>query len=259
MPKRTTLTYTSDDAPLKQLGDGSYILTDENKIKLNTTDGGIKLIKRYDGRVESQHRYNVGKLPVAYCCNDDSSITYILDDAVSTYANQGRRPSSSSYPSASQSSLAAAVDLPPREFLPPCIREATDYTYGIRKPRHDHAVGGSGRDRRDGRNSHTSDRFGTELRLEIEDRAKEAFIRRITSDAVKIHCLKWLSLNGSNEEIYELMSKILDVRMTQMRIQKGSTQRIRFLLVDEMSPREVYDKIWIYMNRLKVEKEGAEE
>jgi hypothetical protein len=101
MPKRTTLTFTSDDAPkgaeeqlfvyyckfsgrhalttsisLSKLPrrkmDNSRVLdTEEHATKLYTTDGGTKLIKRHNGKIERQHRLNVGVLPVAYKAEAD--------------------------------------------------------------------------------------------------------------------------------------------------------------------------------------------
>lgn len=47
--------------------DGAIVLdTDFYVIKLYTTDGDCKLLKRKSGQVERQHRVNLGLLPIAY-------------------------------------------------------------------------------------------------------------------------------------------------------------------------------------------------
>jgi hypothetical protein len=40
--------------------------TEQYQVKLYTTPGGEKLIKRRGGTVEKQYRLNIGRLPVAY-------------------------------------------------------------------------------------------------------------------------------------------------------------------------------------------------
>lgn len=40
--------------------------TEQYQLKLYTTPGGEKLIKRRSGAIEKQYRLNVGRLPVAY-------------------------------------------------------------------------------------------------------------------------------------------------------------------------------------------------
>lgn len=77
--------------------DNARIL-DRNKytIKLYTSDGGTKLLRRPDGKVERQYRLNVGSLPVAYSSDkpagaEDSDLLYIMDRAVTSY-HQGEGP-----------------------------------------------------------------------------------------------------------------------------------------------------------------------
>lgn len=72
-------------------------IVDRNKytIKLYTADGGTKLLRRPDGKVERQYRLNVGSLPVAYTSDkpagaDDSDILYIMDRAVTSFQGGGK-------------------------------------------------------------------------------------------------------------------------------------------------------------------------
>jgi hypothetical protein len=96
MPRRATLTYSSEDAPelhsdqlyvyyCKYSGkhalttdcnlakaprrrtDGASVIdTQLYKVKMYTTDGGVKCIKRRSGNIERQLRQNIGVLPIAY-------------------------------------------------------------------------------------------------------------------------------------------------------------------------------------------------
>jgi hypothetical protein len=63
-------------------------------IKLYTTDGGVKLLRRPDGKVERQYRLNVGSLPVAYTSDkpegaEDTDLLYIMDRAVTSFNRDG--------------------------------------------------------------------------------------------------------------------------------------------------------------------------
>lgn len=77
--------------------DNARIL-DRNKytIKLYTSDGGTKLLRRPDGKVERQYRLNVGSLPVAYSSDkaagaDDTDLLYIMDRAVTSFQRDGKQ------------------------------------------------------------------------------------------------------------------------------------------------------------------------
>ena len=66
----------------------------QHTIKLYTSDGGTKLLRRPDGKVERQYRLNVGSLPVAYTSDkpagaDEPDLLYIMDRAVTSYNRDG--------------------------------------------------------------------------------------------------------------------------------------------------------------------------
>ena len=40
--------------------------TQRYTVRLYTSSGGVKMIRRHNGAIERQYRLNIGKLPVAY-------------------------------------------------------------------------------------------------------------------------------------------------------------------------------------------------
>lgn len=72
-------------APRRRTDHALVLDTQAFLVKLYTTDGGAKLLRRKSGEVERQIRYNVGKLPVAYRTEPDGRYLYILDNALTTY------------------------------------------------------------------------------------------------------------------------------------------------------------------------------
>lgn len=251
MPKRQTIIYTSNDAPRtdgvrlfvyycrysgkhafttdvdiyslpRRRTDGAYILDRaKHDLKLYTSDGGTKLLRRADGSVERQHRLNVGSLPVAYTSDPPPpapqpqpqagggdgaapasgaaaaaaagagppDLVYILDRAVTSYNRDGGD----------------------RTPLPPCIR-----------------VGESG---------------NCEVTLELEDKQQHTMIAKITQDAVRVNIMGSASHDSSQAEVLALMSKILTLRPHQLTLLRGESPRSRVLVVEMLSARAVYARL----------------
>lgn len=83
-----------DNLPLRRTDNARILDRNKYTIKLYTTDGGTKLLRRPDGKVERQYRLNVGSLPVAYTSDkpagaDDNDILYIMDRAVTSFQAGG--------------------------------------------------------------------------------------------------------------------------------------------------------------------------
>ncbi|KAL6756952.1 hypothetical protein V8C86DRAFT_2612421 [Haematococcus lacustris] len=235
MPKRTTLTFTSEDVPQtnddklfvyyckftgkhaftidcdinklpKRRTDGSRIVDQtEHTMKLYTTDGGTKLLKRHNGKIERQQRLNVGPLPVAYKCDEESPYVYVLSDAVVTYVNQ-------------------AVITGDKVLVPPCIRH--------------HGPSG-----------------GTEVRLEIEDRVHRPALVKISADHVRIHITSNITSDSAQPEILQMMAKALAARLVQLTLVRGNRSRSRWLLVDHLTPAEVFEKLQASVGRISTQTE----
>lgn len=230
MPKRQTLIYTSNDGPRndtnqlfvyyckysgkhafttdvdieslpRRAADNARIL-DRTKyaVKLYTSDGGTKLLRRRDGKVEKQYRLNVGTLPVAYTSDpprgdgepgggddDAPDLLYVMDKAVTCYSSGERAP------------------------VPPCIK-----------------VGDSG---------------NCEVAIEIEDRQAHITVGKISAEAVKVHITGSASQESSQNEILALMAKILTLRLNNLTLLRGATNRNRTLVVEMLSTRQVYARL----------------
>lgn len=222
MPRRATLTYSSEDAPAvgeskvyvyyckysgqhtlttncdlnkapRRRTDGSRVI--DTKIytaKLYTSDGGSKLIKRQSGSIEKQYRYNVGKLPVAYRTEPDGRLLYILEGSVTSYSSQDPAQGAS----------------PP---VPPCILPLDQDT--------------------------------TQVSLEIDDRADKPSIIKISADHVRIEIAGAITAPETNEEILEFMRALLAVRLSQMSLIRGESTRHKLLMIQKIKPADVYQKL----------------
>eukprot|EP00803_Ostreobium_quekettii_P008936 evm.model.scf_153.1 EVM.evm.TU.scf_153.1 scf_153:4386-6340(-) len=186
MPKRATLTYTSEDAPSlpgdqlcvyyccysgkhafttncdisklpRRRTDGSIVLdTSQHMIRMSThaTDTGAKLLRRKDGKIERQFGINIGKLPIAYRSEPQGAVVYILDNAVAAYTGRTNENK---------------ADTP----VPPCIALV--------------------------------DPDGCQIALELEDKATKPDIVKISADSVRVAIVSSVSHDHANEEILEFM------------------------------------------------------
>jgi len=74
-----------DTLPRRRTDDSRILDTTKHTVRLYTTDGGVKLLRRKDGAVERQYRLNVGKLPVAYRSEVDGTTLFVMDGAVTAF------------------------------------------------------------------------------------------------------------------------------------------------------------------------------
>jgi len=139
MPRRSTHYYTSDNAQPnasdvlysyyckysgkhvmttnvdidtlpRRITDRSFIIDSEKYlIKLYTTDGGIRCIKRED-KVEKQYRINIGDVPVAYKSSPEDRHIFIFYDALTAF---------------DQTITAKGI------LIPPCIMQTNNSDVGL--------------------------------------------------------------------------------------------------------------------------------
>eukprot|EP00891_Asterochloris_glomerata_P007027 jgi/Astpho2/7027/fgenesh1_pg.00107_%23_70_t len=222
MPRRATLTFSSEDAPTvsgaqvyvyycqysgrhalttscnlnrapKRRTDGARVIdTQKDKVQLYATDGGVKLLKRSNGDLERQYRLNVGKLPVAYRNEPEARFLYIMDGALTSYSSQD--------PAGAKASP-----------VPPCIQALNHDT--------------------------------TQVSLEIDDRADRPSMIKISADMVRIEITGAVTAPETNELILEFMRSLLAVRLSQLSIIRGESTRHKLLMVTKLKPDEVYQKL----------------
>ncbi|NP_001237058.1 PWWP-DOMAIN INTERACTOR OF POLYCOMBS1-like [Glycine max] len=214
MPKRTTHTYSSEDAaPEGPHSDlfvyyckhcGSHVLITDTQLqkmpkrktakayvldkskhlaRLNMKEGEKVVLKRGEGKMEKQFRMNCMGCGLFVCYRAEqelelSSLIYVLDGALSTVA---------------------AETNPQDAPVPPCIS---------------HLEGGL-----------------VQLAIEVEDRAQRSAITRVNADDVRVTVAAPAARGEANNELLEFMGKVLGLRLSQMTLQRGWNNKSKLLVV----------------------------
>lgn len=231
MPKRSTHTYSSEDAPEtddakisvyycrstgehvlitdadlsrlpKRRTDGARVLdTEKHTVRLKATpEPKAVLIRREGGALEKQYRYVCGALPVCYKSEQEGRYLYIIDGALSAFnygqAEDGAAPG------------ADGVDggVAP---VPPCIQHTSTGTVRVA--------------------------------VELDDRARARAVTKITADEVGVSLQT--RANVAQDELLEFMGKVLRLRLPQMSLVRGWSTRSKLLMVQGLTAREVYDRL----------------
>jgi len=66
---------------------------------------------------------------------------------------------------------------------------------------------------------------------------------QISADYVRVEVRGSVTTTDANEDLLELMRAILACRLGQLSLVRGDTTRNKKLLVTEMSPEQVFDKL----------------
>ncbi|KAF5757905.1 putative YggU-like superfamily protein [Helianthus annuus] len=226
MPKRTTHTYSSEDAlpdgpdsdlfvyyckhcsshvlitdtqlqkMPKRKTDKAYVLDKKKHLtRLNINQAGGKvLLKRGEGKLEKQFRMNCMGcgLFVCYRSEEDlesASFIYVVDGALSTVA---------------------AETNPQDAPVPPCISQLE---------------GGL-----------------VQVAIEVEDRAQRSAIT-MNADDVRVTVAAPAARGEANNELLEFMGKVLGLKLSQMTLQRGWNSKSKLLVVEDLTAREVYEKL----------------
>ncbi|PPD90371.1 hypothetical protein GOBAR_DD12684 [Gossypium barbadense] len=240
MPKRTTHTYSSEDAAPdgpdsdlfvyyckhcgshkmpKRKTDKAYVLDKKKHLaRLNISEAGKVLLKRGEGKLEKQFRMNcIGcGLFVCYRAEEDletASFIYAVDGALSTVA---------------------AETNPQDAPVPPCISQLE---------------GGL-----------------VQVAIEVEDRAQRSAITKpwktlsapssafgsrimafkgngVNADDVRVTVAAPAARGEANNELLEFMGKVLGLRLSQMTLQRGWNNKSKLLVIEDLSARQVYEKL----------------
>ncbi|KAI4366791.1 hypothetical protein MLD38_022616 [Melastoma candidum] len=226
MPKRTTHTYSSEDAApegpdsdlfvyyckhcsshllitdtqLQKLPrrktDRAYALDKKKHLaRLNVKEAGKVLLKRGEGKLEKQFRMNCVScgLFVCYRAEEDAeaaALMYLVDGALSTVSTETN-----------------PQDAP----VPPCISQLD---------------GGL-----------------VQVAIEVEAAAHRATITRVNADDVRVTVAAPAARGEANSELLEFMGKVLGLRLSQMTLQRGWNNKSKLLVVEDMPARQVYEKL----------------
>ncbi|KAL8140121.1 hypothetical protein V2J09_006142, partial [Rumex salicifolius] len=226
MPKRTTHTYTSEDAVPdgpdsdlfvyyckhcsshvlitdtqlqkmpKRKTDKAFVLDKRKHLaRLNISDAGKVLLKRGEGKIEKQYRMNCLGCELFVCYRSEevlesTSYLYIVDGALSTVA---------------------AETNPQDAPVPPCISQLE---------------GGL-----------------VQVAIEVEDRAHRSAITRVNADDVRVTVAAPAAHGEANNELLEFMGKVLGLRLSQMTLQRGWNNKSKLLVVEDLTVRQVYEKL----------------
>lgn len=101
------------------------------------------------------------------------------------------------------------------------------------------------------------DSGSTEVVLEIEDKQAHAAIAKISADSVRVHITSNASHEVANQELLQLLSRALGLRLTQIALVRGSSSRNKVLMVELLSPRTVYLRLKGDAPRQPKEEEGG--
>lgn len=105
--------------PRRRTDRAHVIDLEKHTVKLYTADGGVVLLRRQDNRIERQHRYNIGKLPVMYKSEPEGRFLYIFNNALTEFtANAGPATDAPVPPSIVPSTAAREVG----GELGPCVQ-----------------------------------------------------------------------------------------------------------------------------------------
>ncbi|CAN6567353.1 unnamed protein product [Malus baccata var. baccata] len=228
MPKRTTHTYSSEDAAPdgpdsdlfvyyckhcgshllitytqlqkmpKRKTDKAYVLDKSKHLaRLNIAEAGKVLLKRCLIFFSFSLRFRMNcvgcGLFVFYRSEEDlegASFIYVVDGSLSTVA---------------------AETNPQDAPVPPCI---SNLEGGL-----------------------------VQVAIEVEDRAQRSAITRVNADDVRVTVAAPAARGEANNELLEFMAKVLGLRLSQMTLQRGWNNKSKLLVVEDLSARQVYEKL----------------
>ncbi|KAG6517325.1 hypothetical protein ZIOFF_020710 [Zingiber officinale] len=239
MPKRTTHTYSSEDAAPdgpdsdlfvyyckhcsshvlitdtqlqkmpRRKTDKAHVLDQMKHLsRLNVKEAGKVLLKRGEGKLEKQYRMNCVGCELFVCYRSEevlehASFIYIVDGALS--------------------SIAAETN-PQDAPVPPCISQLD---------------GGL-----------------VQVAIEVEDRAQRSAIIRVNADDVRVTIAAPAARGEANSELLEFMGKVLGLRLSQMTLQRGWNNKSKLLIVRYCNFVLDFDNDPIYTYRGFIRKAG---
>lgn len=82
-----------------------------------------------------------------------------------------------------------------------------------------------------------------EVAIEIEDRQQHTAIGKILAEHVKLHITGSVNHDTAQQEILALMAKTLSLRLNNLTLLRGSSNRNKVLVIEMLSTRQVYARL----------------
>ncbi|XP_031130064.1 UPF0235 protein At5g63440 isoform X2 [Ipomoea triloba] len=82
-----------------------------------------------------------------------------------------------------------------------------------------------------------------QVAIEVEDRAQRSAITRVNADDVRVTVTAPAARGEANNELLEFMGRVLGLKLSQMTLQRGWNSKSKLLVVEDLSARQVYEKL----------------
>lgn len=82
-----------------------------------------------------------------------------------------------------------------------------------------------------------------QVAIEVEAAAQRSAITRVNADDVRVTIAAPAARGEANNELLEFMAKVLGLRLSQMTLQRGWNNKSKLLVVEDLSARQVYEKL----------------
>ncbi|XP_034909036.1 UPF0235 protein At5g63440 isoform X3 [Populus alba] len=191
----------------KRKTDKAYALDKKKHLaRLHVDEAGKVVLKRGEGKLEKQFRMNCMGCGLFVCYRAEEDLEF----ASFIYVIDGAL------------STVAAETNPQDAPVPPCISQ----------------LGGL-----------------VQVAIEVEDRAQRSAITRVNADDVRVTVAAPAARGEANNELLEFMGRVclsitilffklvLGLRLSQMTLQRGWNNKSKLLVVEDLSARQVYEKL----------------
>lgn len=82
-------------------------------------------------------------------------------------------------------------------------------------------------------------------------RADKAQVVKVSADYVRVQITHGIAHENAGEELLEFMRAVLGVRLSQLSVMRGESTRHKLLLVKDIAPATVFDKLQAQMDKQK--------
>ena len=97
----------------------------------------------------------------------------------------------------------------------------------------------------------------TQVAVEVEDRSRQTAVMKISADEVTVGVTG--KTHEAGNELVEFFAKILLLRVSQMSLTRGWSTQSKLVMIRDLTPRQVYDRLREAMeeNKAKAERAGG--